>query len=262
MIFEVQDGAFTYGGSKEILSDLHFTLHEREILAILGPNGVGKTTLLKCMLGLLRWTRGNTLIDGVPIRSMKHNELWKRIGYVPQAKLSSFVYTVLEMVLLGRNAHLGMLEQPDKKDEDIALESLKRVGVLHLRDKLCSKISGGELQLVLVARALTAQPGLLILDEPESNLDFRNQLVVLNILRDLCTEYAISSIVNTHYPEHAMSIANKTILLQKAGPHLYGDTPAIITERNLKHAFGVNVKIDGFSHENMSYTYVMPLSIA
>ena len=262
MKFEVVDGRFGYEKGKEILRDINFTLEDDAVLTILGSNGVGKTTLVKCMLGLLKWTSGSTLIDGQEVGNMKHTEFWKKIGYVPQAKLSAFAYTVEEMVLLGRNAHLKMTEMPNEDDREIALDCLDCIGVKHLRHKLCSKISGGELQMVLIARALAAQPSMLILDEPESNLDFRNQLIVLNTIRELSKEKHISSIVNTHYPEHAISISDMTLLLQGDGTSVCGTTRSTITESLLQNAFGVNVKICDVPVDGSKYTCVMPISLA
>lgn len=262
MIFTVKDGCFGYANGRQILNYINFEVQEREILSILGSNGVGKTTLLKCTLGLLNWKSGETLIDGKSLRGMKHTEIWRHIGYVPQAKLSAFSYTVEEMVLLGRNSHLKMLEQPGRKDREIASDCIDRIGIGHLKGKLCSKLSGGELQMVLIARALTAEPKLLILDEPESNLDFKNQLIVLETIKNLRDEDGISSIVNTHYPEHAISISDKALILNRDGSSVSGPAHSSIIEENLEKAFGVNVKIKNFYHREKKYTCVLPLSIA
>lgn len=201
-------------------------------MSILGSNGVGKTTLLKSTLGFLKWRTGCTYIDGKPLAEWKNQEVWKRIGYVPQAKRSAFSYTTEEMVLLGRNAHLGILSQPTKEDARYTEECLDVVGMSRLKGKLCSEISGGELQMVLIARALATKPELLILDEPESNLDFKNQLIVINTIRKLCTEHGISSIVNTHYPEHALAISDTAMILNRDGSNQFGKINEVITEDN------------------------------
>lgn len=262
MNFAVKDGCFGYSEKRRILNHIDFEICEKEILSILGSNGVGKTTLLKCTLGLLNWKSGETQIDGKSLRNMKHTEIWRQIGYVPQAKLSAFAYTVEEMVLLGRNSHLKMLEQPGKKDWEIAEKCIDKIGIGHLKGKLCSKISGGELQMVLIARALSAQPKLLILDEPESNLDFKNQLIVLETIKNLRDEEGISAIVNTHYPAHAISISDKALILNRDGSSVFGPAHSSIIEENLEKAFGVNVKIKDFYHREKKYTCVLPLSIA
>lgn len=262
MNFAVKDGCFGYSEKKKVLNQINFEVHDKEILSILGSNGVGKTTLLKCTLGLLNWKSGETLLDGKSLRTMKHAEIWKQIGYVPQAKLSAFAYTTEEMVLLGRNSHLKFFEQPGKKDREIARNCMEKIGIGHLEGKLCSRISGGELQMVLIARALTARPKLLILDEPESNLDFKNQLIVLETIRNLRDEEGISSIVNTHYPGHAISISDKALILNRDGSSVFGPAHSSIVEENLEKAFGVNVKIKDFYHREKKYTCVLPLSIA
>ena len=249
MKFTVEKGCFGYANGRYILNDINFSVKEREILSILGSNGVGKTTLLKCTLGLLNWDKGRTLIDDTDIKKMRHSQLWRNIGYVPQAKLSAFAYTVEEMVLLGRNSHMKMLQQPGRKDKEIAEQCIKRIGIGYLKGKLCSRISGGELQMVLIVRALTAQPKLMILDEPESNLDFKNQLIVLETIKSLRDEEGISSIVNTHYPEHAISISDKALILNRDGSSVFGMADKSIIETNLEKAFDVNVKIKDFYHE-------------
>lgn len=261
MNFEVRNGCFNYRNGKQILNDINFNVNDNEILSILGSNGVGKTTLLKCTLGLLPWKNGETRINGKNIKSMSYRELWSSIGYVPQAKLSTFSYTVDEMVLLGRNSHLKLLEQPDNRDKKIAQDCINRIGIKYLSGKLCSKISGGELQMVLIARALAAEPKLLILDEPESNLDFKNQLTVLQTIKTLRDEERISSIVNTHYPEHAISISSKTLILNRDGSSIFGDAKEIISEDNLEKAFSVRVKIQDFYYSNTKHTSILPISI-
>lgn len=261
MNFEVEHASFGYRKEPDILKDIHFQIGKGEILSILGSNGVGKTTLLKCTLGFLPWRSGQTLIDGKPWSEWKNQEIWKRIGYVPQAKRSAFSYTTEEMVLLGRNAHLGLLSQPTKKDYDHAKECLEMVGMSRLIGKLCNEISGGELQMVLIARALATDPELLILDEPESNLDFKNQLIVIHTIRDLCKERGISSIVNTHYPEHALAISHKAMILNRDGTNAFGPANEIINEERLAKAFDVDVRIRSFMVVDNTHTCVLPIDI-
>lgn len=261
MIFSVEKGCFDYGGVG-ILRDLSFSVRPGEILAILGPNGVGKTTLLRCMMGFLPWKSGRTVIDGRPLADYTARELWSRVSYVPQAKGSLFPYTAREMVLLGRSAHLGVTRQPGPKDEAIATAAMTEAGIARLADKRCDRMSGGELQLVLTARALAAQPRLLVMDEPESNLDFRNQLVILDIIRHLAHEHGMSVIVNTHFPAHALKLSDKALLLGRGEANLYGAARDVITEDNMRRAFGVNVSIHDFQRGGVTYNTVVPLSIA
>lgn len=260
MKFTIDQCSFGYTKEKMILRDIALELRQGEILAILGSNGVGKTTLLKCMLGLLPWRSGETRIDGRRLEEISHKELWTSIGYVPQAKQSVFGYKVEDMVLLGRNAHLRFFEQPSPKDREIAAQVMEEIGISHLRGKSCRKISGGELQMVLIARALATEPKLLILDEPESNLDFKNQLIVLRTLERFCREKEISIIVNTHYPQHAMILADYILMLGRDGKSIFGRTQEVMTEENLEKIFSLPVKIRSVDLDGrQKYDCVIPI---
>lgn len=261
LIFEVQNGSFGYS-SQLILNDISFLVEGGEVMSVLGSNGVGKTTLLKCMMGFLQWNKGETLIDGQSIKKTDPKELWKKISYVPQAKGVAFAYSVMDMVILGRSVHIGTFKQPQKEDIDIAIQAMKDVGILYLKDKLCTQISGGELQMVLIARALTVSPSMLVLDEPESNLDFKNQLIILDTIKRLSMEKSISSIVNTHYPAHALQISDKSLMLNRDGSSFYGKTDEVINEANMKKAFNVNVHVNELVLNDISYKSVIPLSLA
>lgn len=260
MIFQVKNGGFSYD-SRRVLDNISFEVSDGEILCVLGSNGVGKTTLLKCMMGLQKWCRGETLIDGKNITQIPGRELWRKIAYVPQAKNSAFSFSALDMVTMGRSAHIGTFSQPTKEDEKIALEAMETCGITWLKDKLCTQMSGGELQMVLIARALTVNPQMLVLDEPESNLDFKNQLVILNIIEKLAREKNISAIVNTHFPAHAMKIGTKALILNKNAPPIFGSTDKIINEENMKKTFSVQVHISEFDFKNRHYRSVEPLYV-
>ena len=260
MIFQVKNGGFSYD-SRRVLDNISFELSDGEILCVLGSNGVGKTTLLKCMMGLQKWHHGETLIDGKNITQIPQKEFWKKIAYVPQAKNSAFSFSALDMVTMGRSAHLGTFSQPTKDDEKKALEAMEVCGISWLKDKLCTQMSGGELQMVLIARALTVNPQMLVLDEPESNLDFKNQLVILNIIEKLAREKNISAIVNTHFPAHAMKIGTKALILNKNAPPIFGKTGEVINEENMKKTFSVQVHINEFDFDEHHYKSVTPLYV-
>lgn len=261
MKLTVSDGCFSYAGGEEILSHIDFSLDDGEILAILGPNGIGKTTLLKCVTGLLKWTRGASFLKGERISDMPPKRLWKKISYVPQARDTNILYTGEEAVLLGRSAHLGMLESPRAKDEQAVNDVFQRLGIESLRKKRCSQMSGGELQMLLIARALAAETGILVLDEPESGLDFKNQLVILNLLKSLSRENGLGCVFNTHYPVHALRIAQKTLILGRDGRCVFGNSAEIVTRENLRVYFGVDVRIDAFQENGEHLFSVTPISI-
>lgn len=258
MIYEVKNGTFGYN-DRLILNDIHFSIRDGEVMSILGPNGVGKTTLLKCMMGLLKWKEGESRLDGENIRNIKPKDFWQKIAYVPQAKGAAFGYKAIDMVTLGRSAHLGMFSQPKAEDREAARQAMEDMGILYLQDKLCTEMSGGELQMVLIARALTINPKMLVLDEPESNLDFRNQLIILETIRNLSKKRGISAIVNTHYPEHALKISDKALILNREGRNIFGNADEIIHEENMRQAFSVQVHIDRFSYAGNEYRSVVPL---
>lgn len=260
MIFSVENGQFGYGDRK-ILHGVSFSLKEGEVMTVLGPNGVGKTTLLKCMMGMLRWEEGQTMIDGKPLSQMKTADVWKKIAYVPQSKGTALSYTAREMVLMGRSASLGLFAQPTKEDYAVAEDAMEQVGIMRLADKQCSCMSGGELQMVLIARALCSNPQMLVLDEPESNLDFKNQLIVLETIQRLAKEKGIAAIVNTHYPAHALKIADKALLLKYDGSCKFGEVTEIVNEKNMQSAFNVEVKIVDFHYNNQNHKGVIPISI-
>ena len=259
MKFEVQDASFSYKRDKRVIfSEINFELCEKQVLSVLGPNGVGKTTLMKCMLGLLPLKTGRAIIDGKHCDTSSDRSLWKEIGYVPQRKAGNFSFSVLEMVTMGRTAHLGMFAQPGREDKKIVAEALDIVGISHLKDKQCSQISGGELQMALIARALALKPKLLILDEPESNLDFRNQLIVLNLIKKLQEDFGISSILNTHYPSHAMELSDLVLMLNREKPAVCGPVRDVMTEANLRDIFGVQVHIKPVELETKTYYSIIP----
>lgn len=261
MILQVEHGYFSYDPKRYIIDDIGFTLNQGEVLSVLGPNGVGKTTLLKCVMGLLKWNKGRTLLDGKDIREYSVKDFWSNIAYVPQAKQSTFSYNALEMVMFGRSAHLGFFRQPTEEDREKALACMEEIGVAFLQDKLCNEMSGGELQMVLIARALAAEPKILILDEPESNLDFKNQLTVLDTIKNLSRIKNISVIVNTHYPDHALQISDSAVILKQNGECLYGTSRSIISEENLIDAFNVKVRLRDVDIEQSVYTCVIPVAV-
>ena len=148
MILEVKDGCFGYFGQPVIFDHINLSLEKGHILAILGPNGIGKTTLLKCMIGLLPWKRGQTLLNGKNIAKMKPADIWKTVSYIPQSHGFAFSYTGLEMVMLGRSSHMGTFQQPGAREIEMAERMMEKVGITRLAYKDCNRMSGGELQMV------------------------------------------------------------------------------------------------------------------
>ena len=261
MKLKIENGTFAYKGGPEILKNINIEVTSGEILAVLGPNGAGKTTMLRCMMDMLRWKTGRSLLDGEDIHSIPARKLWSRMAYVPQAKSAASSFTAFQTVLLGRSSWIGAFSQPSQADMEIAERVMDKLGILHLSDKPCHAISGGELQMVLIARALASEPEMLVLDEPESNLDFKNQLIVLDTISDLAAE-GVACIFNTHYPAHALQRADKSLILSKGGECIFGGTASVVTEDNIRKAFGVNAVIGEVETPESIMRNVIPLSIA
>lgn len=261
LILTVENGSFAYPKGSQIFKDINFSVNSGEILAVLGPNGAGKTTMLRCITGMLRLKGGKSLLDGEDIHSMPARKLWRRMAYVPQAKTASSAYTAFQTVLLGRSSRLSGLSTPKKTDLEAAERVMEQLGILNLAERPCSAMSGGELQMVLIARALAAEPEVLILDEPESNLDFKNQLVVLDTMTSLARQ-GMACIFNTHYPAHALQRADKSLILSKDGTCVFGSTGSVVTEENIRRAFGVNAVIGEIETPENILRNVVPLSIA
>ena len=185
MILEVKDGCFGYFGQPVIFDHINLSLEKGHILAILGPNGIGKTTLLKCMIGLLPWKRGQTLLNGQNIVKMKPADIWKTVSYIPQSHGFAFSYTGLEMVMLGRSSHMGTFQQPGAREIEMAERMMEKVGITRLAYKDCNRMSGGELQMVLIARALINNPTMIIADEPTGNLDPQRSFEIMLLLEQI-----------------------------------------------------------------------------
>lgn len=262
MILSVENGCFSYKGGEDslLLNNINFAVRPGDLIAILGPNGAGKTTLLRCIMGFLHWNSGQSCLDGRDITLIPYRQLWRSIAYVPQAKHAAVSYTAEQMILLGRSSHFNMLSRPKAQDLDKVHEIMERLNILKLAEKKCSEISGGELQMVLMARALAAEPEILILDEPESNLDFKNQLLILETMSQLVSN-GMSCIFNTHYPAHALQRANKALLLSEKGGYVFGDVNSVVTEENIEHAFGVKAVISEVETPGSIFRDVIPLCV-
>lgn len=261
MILEVRNAFFHFKNQAPILKNINFTLKTGEVLCILGPNGVGKTTLIKAITGLLDWNSGASYIDGENIKNITARSLWSQISYIPQKRSFSFSYTGIEMVVLGLSTSIGDFSSPGKRELEKAALIMETLGIAKLANKDCSLMSGGELQMVLIARALISEPKLIILDEPESGLDFRNQLKILDLIKRLTNEKGIICIMNTHYPNHALEIANKILLLDYNNDYKLGETDKILTEENIRKAFFVDVIIENISRRNKNYKIILPIEI-
>jgi iron complex transport system ATP-binding protein len=219
-----------------------FTLEPGEVMCVLGPNGGGKTTLFRTLLGLLEPHAGSIHLESSSLKTLSRPEIARRVGYVPQGHAGYFAYTVREFVLMGRTAHLGVFSVPGKRDREVAERALESLGIQHLAGKPVTEISGGERQLALVARALAQEPKLLVLDEPTASLDFGNQVRVLQRIAALAGS-GISILFSSHDPDHAFLCARRALLLAEGRVIEIGAPKAVIRPDTLERLYGVSVKV-------------------
>jgi iron complex transport system ATP-binding protein len=260
-MIRITNASFYYDAERVLFNGLSLVLEKNRTLAILGPNGVGKTSLLRCLMRFLRLKHGSIQVDGTDSRAIADSLFWRTVSYVPQAKHITFGYSVLNVVMMGRCPYIGMGRQPGKADLDAAKDVMARLGLMHLAERSCNRLSGGELQMALIARALVKKPSLLIMDEPESNLDMKNQLKILDTIQGLKGERNLTIILNTHFPTHALRVADKVLLLGN-DRYLYGDARTAITETNIREYFGVFAEIVEMESPRASFKAVVPTEIA
>jgi len=240
-LFEVKNISFSYNDDV-IFSDISFSIDKGDVLCILGPNGTGKTTLIKCLNGLQDIDSGDILINGNNIKKLSFREVSKHIGYIPQSHVPSFPFKVFDVVLMGRAPYLNLTDSPKDEDVEIAEEALKTLGIEYLKDKEYTNLSGGERQLVFLARVLCQKPDILILDEPTSHLDFGNQIKLLEIIDNLAKS-GLSIIMSSHFPDHAFLSSTKVAIMKNKQFIDFGSPDNVVTEENLKKAYSIDVKI-------------------
>lgn len=240
---EIVDASYTYDGKNYIWEHLNTTVDDGDHICILGSNGCGKTTLFNCITGNVSLTSGNIYINGKDVRDYSVSELARIIGIVYQDHSIAFPYTSLEVVSMGRTPYLGIFESPKKEDTDIAYSIMEELGIADLAEQRYSKISGGQRQLVLIARTLCQQPEIILFDEPTSHLDFKNQAVVMKTIQHL-SKKGITTIMASHFPTHAYKTSNKVFLMANKSILASGAPKDIMNEQNLHDTYGVRVKIN------------------
>ena len=242
MRLEAHDLAFGYP-ERPVGRDVSLTVSSGEVLCLLGPNGCGKTTLFKTMLGLLTPQGGRVTIGGDDIKSLSRPDIARRIAYVPQANAAPFPYAALDLVLMGRVAHRGLFAGPTHQDRDAATQALTDLGIAHLSHRDVTRLSGGQRQLVMIARALAQAAPLIVMDEPTASLDFGNQVTVLRAIKTLA-ETGIGIVLATHDPDHTFAVANRAALMREGMLLAHGAPDETVTAENLRAMYGVTVTIE------------------
>lgn len=249
MSINVNNLSFSYG-ENHVLEDVSFAALYGDFVSVIGPNGAGKTTLFKCLLGLLNAESGTIQIDGKDISKFSMRELSKHIAYIPQSHNPVFNYSVLDMVLMGTTAQIGMGASPGKKQVEVAMDALCNLGIDNLKDRGYRFISGGERQLVLIARAIAQQAKIMIMDEPTASLDFGNSINVMKTIRKLADSgYLI--IQSTHDPNQAYLYSTQIMAMSKGKIVAYGKQNEIMDSKILSEIFRTDVEMISLKNDSL-----------
>ncbi|MBP3428783.1 MAG: ABC transporter ATP-binding protein [Clostridia bacterium] len=241
MSMNVEHLSFAYG-EREVLRDVSFSVEYGEFLSVLGPNGVGKSTLFRCMLGLLTPTAGAAYIGGQAVASLSARQLSEKIAYIPQSHNPVFNFSVFDMVLMGTTAQTGSFASPGKRQRSRANKALDRLGIFDLKDRGYGSLSGGERQLVLIARAIAQEAKVLVMDEPSAALDFGNRMRVMHTVQSLTRDgYAV--IQSTHDPEQAYMYSDKILALQGGRVAAFGTPQDTMDAALVSALYGVDVEV-------------------
>lgn len=242
MRLEVRGLRFGYAAGRMVLDGVELDYESPQVMCILGHNGVGKSTLLQCIVGIERPAGGSVLVDGRPVGDYSYAELARRFAYIPQTHNPSFSYPVIDVVTMGRTAHMGYLATPSREDVDIAHEQLSYLGIDHLADRPYTEVSGGERQLVMIASALAQEPKALLLDEPTAHLDFGNQFRFVQLVERLHRR-GIGVLMTTHAPDQALLLGCTCAILANGRIEACGPACEVVTEEALGAIYGIDVHL-------------------
>ena len=241
-------------GSRVVIKNVNLTIDPGTILCLLGPNGVGKTTLFKTMLGLLPAMGGRVRIGTQSLADLSRPDIARLVGYVPQSQQTPFAFKAIDVVLMGRTARIGSFGAPGRQDREAAMAALDAIGATRLATRSFTSLSGGERQMVMIARALAQEPTFIMLDEPTAALDFGNQVRVLDQVVRLA-ESGIGVVMTTHAPDHAFLCDADAALITGPSSIQRGPVHEVLTEENLSAAYGVPVRVATSEFDHVSYCY-------
>ncbi len=239
-VISVKDLSFSYP-TRPVLQGIDFDLRPGEVVSLLGPNGCGKSTLIRLILRLLKG-RGEITLRGRPIEDCSHRHIAQHIAYIPQYHNVPFNYTVLEMVLMGRISRQGFFASPSSSDRAIAAESLERIGIADLAHRPFGQLSGGQKQMVLLARALSQEVDTFIMDEPVTGLDYGNQIRLLELITQLATQ-GYTFLKTTHYPDHALMVSSRVVVMNGGKIIADGKPHEVITAPMIRDVYGIEAEL-------------------
>lgn len=251
-MLEVREIYFRHKGEKrDILKGISFTAEKGFITAILGPNGSGKTTLFKCISGIWKNYKGEIKVDGITINKLSYKNRARYFSVVPQDHEPAFPFSVFDVVLMGRASYVGIFSSPGKKDYEKVETALELVGIRQLKDVPYTKISGGERQLVLIARAIAQEAPVMLLDEPTSHLDFKNQINVLKKIKEIAVFKKLTVVMTLHDPNLASFFSDKIVVINSGSKIAEGAPKEVLTEELIKKVYEVDVVKVNINNQNI-----------
>ena len=257
MKLSITDWTFGYQPDEMLFKNVALLLESGNVLSILGANGCGKTTLIKTLVGILNPHIGRIVLNDEDITG--NSSRCSFFGYVQQVTDSPLPYTAFNMVLMGRARFINLFSRPRSEDIGAAEEAMKEMGIIHLRHRSFSRLSGGERQLVLIARAIASGAKILVFDEPTSALDVKNQYHTLKMIHKLAHLKRYLVIFTTHDPVHALQVSDYSLIMKKGTGHRFGVTEEVLTEANIDYAYGIDVKICSIPHCNCELKAIAPV---
>lgn len=263
-LLSVSDATFGYSRSSTVFEGVSFEVEPGQVYCVMGPNGCGKSTLIDAVLGVHRLRRGSVLVGGDDVSKLKPRRFAERIAYVPQGHTKTFPYSVMDIVLMGRTHASHAFSAPGADERLLALEALADVGLIGFEDRPYTELSGGEVQLVLVARALAQKAGMLVMDEPTAHLDFRHELGVMEIVASLARDRGLSILMATHFLNQAFYLENagvdtRVALMHDGGFRKEGTPSEVLTSENLSEVFSIATWVANARHEGRERRFILPV---
>jgi iron complex transport system ATP-binding protein len=236
---ELQSVDIAYGHNV-VVKDLNFQVMPGEMVGLIGPNGSGKSTIIKAISRVISLQSGKILLDGKDVFKMPRGDLARSLGVVPQMSILPSAFTAFEVVLMGRNPHLGLLQYEGERDFAITWRAMEMTATHSLAERKVGELSGGEIQRIVVARVLTQEPKSILLDEPTANLDIRHQVEILDLIKNLCLENNLMVVIALHDLNLAAQYCDRLILINNGQVHAQGTPEEVINSRNIKEVYGAD----------------------